>query len=597
MQHTSAAAGPYDDATAEYLAALDEVMYTGKWLLIDPDNQKVRWVASLTKAQDEVAAGRAATMARALNTGMLSADIDPVPERAVLGDACAEALVAWCVEHELRCLARRSGRPGGWHVHAAARTPLQARAWAKACARLSKKLGIVVDDRTGEVIRTLSAPHRRGLASPVVSCTLTPQTVVAAVPARNHSKSVVKARAPKARTSVGDGSRSAREFGRSCAMARAGYSGAQAWKLISGEGAKSRRSEGWWRRYIWVHAVTIAAAENGLTQDQAWQAALEACPPRVARITFAWWRPLWRKAVRDAEEARPRRYRVDEVAAQPDPVVEAQIADVRRGLDAAAGTVLAGLRMRRDRQQGIRTLLYHLAPFLVTREGSVSVRDLARATRMDDKTVRRVRDDAIACGLLVYARRYSGGAKSCDAFAVTAVVETAIERGRSEKSPTSCSTPAPTGRCHAAKQDKRHGYERKVWVLLNDALAQLAPGERLATSRTRPAKLLRSMWAQRKWFQDQTPEQQEQRRAERRKLLRGLDAADLRAWLLWLEQREKIANACDRILAGTPDPYDGHLLENAPMTIYRGMRDPAWRIGGTQIPAHPVLAFDVSKAA
>ncbi|MFE2961103.1 hypothetical protein [Nocardia tengchongensis] len=595
MQHTSALAGDYDAATAEYLAALDAVMYTGKCLLIDADNHKVRWVSSLGKAQDELAAGRAATMARGLNPGVLSADIDPVPERAMLGDACAEALVAWCVEHELRYLARRSGRPGGWHVYAAARAPLQARAWAKACARLSKKLGIVVDDRTRKVMRTLSAPHRQGLASPVVSCTLTPQTVVA-VPPREHPKSVVKTRAPKARTSVGDGSRSAREFGRSCAMARAGYSGAQAWKLISGKGAKSRRSEGWWRRYIWVHAVTIAAAENGLTQDQAWQAALEACPPRVARITFTWWRPLWRKAACDAEEARPRRYRVDEAAAQPDPMVETQIADVRRGLDAAADTVLAGLRMRRDRQQGIKTLLYHLAPFLVTREGSVSVRDLARATRMDDKTVRRVRDDAITCGLLVYRRRYSGGTKSCDAFAVTADVETAIERARSEKSPTSCSTPAPTGRCHAAKQDKRHGNERKVWVLLNDALAQLAPGERLATSRTRPAKLLRSMWAQRKWFRDQTPEQQEQRRAERRKLLRGLDAADLRAWLLWLEQREKIANACDRILAGTPDPYDGYLIENAPMTIYRGMRDPAWSTAGTRVPAHHILAFEAVAA-
>ncbi|MGW5107530.1 hypothetical protein [Nocardia sp. NPDC004123] len=48
--------------------------------------------------------------------------------------------------------------------------------------------------------------------------------------------------------------------------------------------------------------------------------------------------------------------------------------------------------------------------------------------------------------------------------------------------------------------------------------------------------------------------EQDARRAARRKLLRGLEPADLRAWLLWLEQRERIANACDRMLAGVPDP-------------------------------------------
>ncbi|MFE3572615.1 hypothetical protein ACFXON_24720, partial [Bacillus subtilis] len=165
-----------------------------------------------------------------------------------------------------------------------------------------------------------------------------------------------------------------------------------------------------------------------------------------ARVTFRWWKPLWRKALQEAAQDRPRRRRIDEVPVPPDPEIEDRIAQVCRGLDAAADRALVGTRMRRDRLQGIKTVLYHLAPILVTRDGSISIRDLARATRMDDKTVRRARD--------------------------------------------------------AAKQDRRHGYERKVWVLLNDALAQLGPGERLATSQTRPAKLLRSMWTQRRWFRE-----------------------------------------------------------------------------------------------
>ncbi|MFE3001434.1 hypothetical protein ACFXG4_41425 [Nocardia sp. NPDC059246] len=597
MQNT---VGAYDAATTELLASLDEAMYSGKWLLIDAENQKIRWVKALADARDAVAAGRACTLAGHLNPGMLGADIDPDPDQAVLGDVCAEALVAWCVEHRLQYVTRRSGRPGGWHVYAAARTPLQAAAWVRVCARLSKKLGITVDDRTGQVIRTLTAPHRRGLPSPVVSCTLTPAVVAAAAPPRTRAKSAVRVSVQKTRDRGGDSSRSAAEYGRSCAMARAGYTGAQAWKLISGPGAKSQRSERWWRRYIWLPAVTIASAENCLSEAEAWQAALEACPARFARITFRWWKPLWRKALQEAAQDRPRRRRIDEVPVPSDPEIEDRIAQVRRGLDAAADRVLAGRRMRRDRLQSIKTVLYHLAPILVTRDGSISIRDLARATRMDDKTVRRARDAAIEAGLLVFARRYGGGAKSCDTFAVTQLVETEIQRARSGNSPTSCSTPspsAPRGRCDATKQDRRHGYERKVWVLLNDALAQLGPGERLATSKTRPAKLLRSMWAQRKWFREMSPAKQEARRAARRKLLRGLDPADLRAWLLWLEQRERIANACDRILAGVPDPYDGHLLENVPMTIYRGMHDPAWRLGGTKIATQPVLVLERTAAA
>ncbi|MGW4124439.1 hypothetical protein [Nocardia sp. NPDC004711] len=598
-QHTQNTIGTYDAATTEFLASLDEAMYTGKWLLIDADNQKIRWVKTLTDARDAVAAGRACTLAGHLNPGMLGADIDPDPDQAVLGDVCAEALVAWCVEHRLQYVTRRSGRPGGWHVYAATRTPLQAEAWGRVCASLSKKLGITVDDRTGQVIRTLTAPHRRGLPSPVISCTLTPAVVAAAVPPRTRAKSVVRASVRKTRNRGGDSSRSAAEYGRSCAIARAGYTGAQAWKLISGPGTKSQRSERWWRRYIWLPAVTIAAAENGLSEAEAWQAVLEACPARFARVTFRWWKPLWCKALQEAVQDHPRRRRIDEVPVQRDPEIEDRIAQVRRGLD-AADRLLVGTRMRRDRMQGIKTVLYHLAPILVTRDGSISIRDLARATRLDDKTVRRARDAAIEAGLLVFARRYGGGAKSCDTFAVTPLVETEIQRARSENSPISYSTPSPTaprGRCNAAKPDRRHGYERKVWALLNDALAQLGPGERLATSNTRPAKLLRSMWAQRRWFREMNVAEQEARLAARRKLLRGLEPADLRAWLLWLEQRERITNACDRILAGFPDPYDGHLLEHAPMTIYRGMRDPVWRTGGTKIATQPVQVFERTTAA
>lgn len=185
----------------------------------------------------------------------------------------------------------------------------------------------------------------------------------------------------------------------------------------------------------------------------------------------------------------------------------------------------------------------------------------------------------VRIGLLVLARRYAGGAADSDAYRVGPAVKGGVGP---VTSPTSCSTPRtpPLGHANLALLRTRHSRERSLWRLRCDALAQLLPGERLATSTSRAAKLLRSLHHQRHWVLSLDPAQLQQRRAARRRLLSELGRFHRGRWLDWLDwlaTRESIVQAVERLYNGTSRAEDPGLLHNAADTVHRGLRDRRWR--------------------
>jgi hypothetical protein len=68
-------------------------------------------------------------------------------------------------------------------------------------------------------------------------------------------------------------------------------------------------------------------------------------------------------------------------------------------------------------------------------------------------------------------------------------------------------------------------------------------------------------------------------------MLRQLHPSERGAWFGWLARRDDITAAVDRILDHTETPEDTETVLNAPLTVYRGMRDPQWRTAATAGPA------------
>ncbi|MFI2589838.1 hypothetical protein ACH498_25045 [Rhodococcus erythropolis] len=541
---------------------------------------------SLDAAQAAVLTGAVASVGGRLADGLVSADIDA--DDPLVGDAVAEALVSWCVKHGLPYLLRESGRAGGRHVVAVVtHRDVPVREWNKLCRKLARKWKVVVDDRTGKVLRLPSAPHRLGLSAPILSCTITPADVMDAVrfqrKARAARSRLQRQRAQRAGAApgIGDPSRSAREFGEAAAMARRGYSGAEALAALQALGGKvSERSDRWFRRYIWLPVVTLVAAERGVGEEAAWEMAQSECAAECRRQGVLWWRGLWEWAKAEAALDRPRRYRLDSEASDPslgaDPVA---LAAFRIGLRTAAAAVLADIDPRR--LHSVQAALYALAPALVARQGSMSMRDLSVRALIDLKTVSKALATAVDSGLLVVVRPYAGGATDCHQYGLGPAAVAYVSAAQSTSSNTSCSTPAPTGSASRSRLTEQYRSDRQTWRPRCDLLAVLAPGERLATSQHPAAKLLRSTWFQRRWWRDLPSEQQAARRAARRETMLALRSDDRRDWLNWLEHRELITNAIDAITDHTPASGAAETVLQAPLTMYRGMRDPRWRIGGT----------------
>lgn len=372
--------------TDTQLQDLDERLFRGPWVLIAPDNTSPARVRSLDAARAAITDGPVHAVAGRVRDGVLAADIDPVDGYAIYGDVCAEELVAWCLHHDLPYLVRESGRPGGRHVVSLARTRRHRTQWRALCSRLGRRYKTPVDDRTGKSLRLLTAPHRGGLRSPVISCTLTRTTLdQALVAAATPSKATGHRSAPRpAATSTRDTSRSGREYGLLCAMVRSGYSAEAAWRVVATPGSKAAaRGLYWWRRYQWLNAVTTVAAENHIAEDEAWRLAQHAWPGSSRRLTHKWWLGLWQRAQQEAGRNRPRRKQLGShmtahhAADDRQQDQDAEIAQLRQRLLTAAATVLPSSGTRRQRQASASTALFHLVPALVTRGGAISVRDLA----------------------------------------------------------------------------------------------------------------------------------------------------------------------------------------------------------------------------
>ncbi|MBF6548873.1 hypothetical protein [Nocardia brasiliensis] len=559
--------------------ALERVMYRPWYVGIAADNTGYGVLPTLDAARAAVADRKAASAGGRLAEGLLGADVDA--SDPLIGDAVAETLIRWCGQHDLPYLLRDSGRSGGRHIVAVVtHADVPCSEWAQLCRRLARQYRVVVDDRTGKVLRLLTAPHRLGLPSPIITCTITPAAVMDAY-TRHARKAAAKAgrarrRAARSGGTV-DGSRSAREYGHACALARHGGSAEHAWaELRAAEGKAAKLGRPWFARYVWMPAVTTVAAEQGLAEDTAWQLACMADPTLASRGRDTWrWR--WSRATAEAGTDRPRRYRLPEdhtAEATLTPETAAELDAHRAGLYAAVDAI-PGLDPRR--RHSVQAVVYALAHPLVTRDGSISTRTLAEQALLARSTTLNALRTAVSYGVLVRPHRYGGGASDCDAYRLGPAAIDLVCAARKISQTTRCTTPRATGSASLLRLQTAHARARRTWRLRCDALASLAPGERLATSRHPAAKTLRSLWFQRRWWTQLTSEQQEQRRAHRRELLAGMHRSERSAWISWLSERNDIADAAARITAASPEPGDAEAVLDAPRTLHRGLAAPDWR--------------------
>ncbi|WKG13574.1 hypothetical protein QX204_34025 (plasmid) [Nocardia sp. PE-7] len=564
--------------TRATLAALERVMYRGQWLLIGADNRKISTVRSLDALRNGLATGAAVTAAARLVDGVHGADIDA--EDSVIGDAVAEALVAWCVKHALPYLVRESGRPGGRHVITAiTHHHVSPAEWHTLCGELAEAFGVVVDDRTDKALRLLTAPHRLGSSSRVISCTLSPGDVVDArnlydgIPSAAHTGS----RRPKPARSirgVPGPSRSEAEFRVAMVLARRGYTMDEAWTELHhqlNENAKAfGQGRDWWERYVWLIAMTKAAAEQGLSPTQAWTLVER---DRLSSCGRKWWDELWSLSKDEAAGDRPRAVRlVGELSPTALDSADPGAADaMRRGLHHAVGATLSGVDPRR--RHSVLVVLCALVPALLTREGSMSMRQIAERGHVYTSTVQTAIATAVEYGLLTVAHRYPGGARACQTYALGPTAERHVREA--ESSPhTSCSTPAPLGDSSPSKLSALHSGEREAWTPRSDVLSSVAPGDRLATSAHPVAKNLRSQWVQKQWWVSLTAEQQAERIRLRRIHLGQLHPSLRRTWFTWLDERAGIVAAATTFIASSPKPAPeaAAVLAAAPVTLHRGLR-------------------------
>ncbi|WP_288048444.1 hypothetical protein [Nocardia sp.] len=551
--------------SATLLGALDHVLFTAPYVLIKPDNDSVGIARDPHEASAAVRDGPAVTIAAMLRPGILAADIDPDPADEILADVCAEILVRWCVENQLPYLVRESGRPGGRHVLTVAPDPQHDQSWNRLCRSLARRFRVPIDNRTGKALRLLTAPHRAGRTAAVITTTMTPRHVLEARTPHtrvSHPQPTVRRSPGRAVIGPRDQSRSGREYGLACAMARLGYTATQAWNHRGFAAGKSaQRGQLWWRRYLWMPAVTTVAAEQGATAEEAWQRAQTAAPSGCRRLTRDGWQGLWERAVAEARTTRPRRYRVDTPTGTPP---DSAINTMRAGLLGAA-EASAAVRARRPQQRhSVAAVLYALAPAIVRHQGAVSIRTLALRARLDPKTVQSALTIAINAGLLEVAHTFERGATPSRSYRTGPAAAAYLEQTGQETSTSSCSTPPPLGHCNPERLQRRLNTDRLHWTTqpLPPALPEHSP----------EAKVLRSYRFQRSWWNTCTPAEQTTHRRRRRRMLRSLDSAELLGWRRWLARREHITRAAEHALAHTATPRDWTVLATAPATLHRGMQ-------------------------
>jgi hypothetical protein len=470
---------------------LDQALFSSPFIVIDGDNA----AHTITHHLDDAAAilntdSAARAIVGTLQPPLLAIDIDPADTGAGAnaGDVVAEQLLLWADRYGLPWLRRASGRPG--HAHLVIKTPPCLREELQLVVRtVASRQNVSATLRS--TLRLTSSPHRHGLPSPVISCTLKTADVDTPV-----ASTTPRTERPARRRRGSGRSRSESEYGHALALARAGHSTAHAWAFASLSGTKAREiGKNAWRRWFWAPATTIAAAERGLTEQQAWDLFHQASPTQAAHVgRDIWRRSRWSPALREAAETRPRRRRLGPHQAtgrvrEPSP---RRLRQVQGALHAAVDRHLAprfGARGRNDTIAGVRVSSLHaaldaFAHAVLTTYGSISVRHWAERAGLDPKTVRRARDAALKLGILKRVRRYAGGEADCDAFALS---ENAAAEHNTELTSPTLYTPSH-GKADTLRLRSQHQHDRHRFALNHGLRATVADiGPRHSTEGPSPA--------------------------------------------------------------------------------------------------------------
>lgn len=544
----------------------------------------LEWLAEETAAREDV---EVATVAGTLRECVLAADVDPAdtgaPEEA--GQAAAEELIELAEDLGLPWLLRASGREGGRHVLVTGE--LDHDDWRRWCHRAAVYHDVGVQPR--RTLRLLAAPHRSGLPAPVLGGTLVPSDLSEPTSSdgprrrstvRSPRRSCAARSSNKVSSTPLAGDRSRREYGAALARGRAGWSAGRTYAAVAVPGSKAaEQGELNWRRWVWSRAVTVVAAERGVTEDEAWTEFERASRRRARELgREAWRRTYWWPALEDAEQERPRRRRLESAgdgAPSGETEQAAEVERVRAGLHAAVADVLEQDPRRPQFRRSVAAALDALAPVLVRRAGSIAERAWCEAAQLARSTLRALLPWLVEHGILARDRRYNGGTADCASWALGPRSQVAVPTSETRSTGGTPPPQPPTvGRADSTRLRRVHERERQTreadLSLLTDASV---------SSEADPAahRMARSLTWQQRWWHSLDEEEQQIRRAVRRRMLDTIHRSRRSAWLSWLSQRNDLAAAAERVLRGRAETDDHRTLAAAPTTVHRGLHAPPWK--------------------
>lgn len=545
------------------------------------------------------------TVAGTLRRQVLAADVDPADMGATAeaGQAAAEELVTRAETLGLPWLLRASGREGGRHVLVVG--DVDEDDWRRWCHGAAAHHGVGVQPR--RTLRLLAAPHRLGLAAPVLAGTLAPSDLPEPSPRGRSRRRREPARAAQrhrprtpacvraaADSSAPAADRSRREYGDALARARAGWGAYRTYAAVAVPGSKAvEQGESNWRRWVWSRVVTVVAAEWGCSEGAAWAQFEQASRRRARELgRDAWRRTYWGPAVEDAGQERPRRRRLEaaEVGAADEAAEDdAEVERVRTGLHAAVAQAMTVAPRRPQFRRSTAAAVDALAPMVVRRAGSLAERAWAEIAHLSRSTLRAVLTWLLNHGILRRARTYAGGTADCTRWALGPASAAALPPA--ETRPTGGTPPPqpPTlGRADRARLRRLHARERQT---REENLSALTDTSVPPESNAAAHRAARSLAWQRRWWTSLEGDEQQARRTARRAVLSAMHRSRLSAWLSWLSQRHDLVISAERLLRGRAKTDDHHSLAAAPPTVHRGLHAPLWN------PATPPAPPELELAA
>ncbi|KAA9163977.1 hypothetical protein FPZ12_008070 [Amycolatopsis acidicola] len=445
------------------LSELDRALYTAPFVLIGRDNRRVTTAHTHTEASLLLDQTDAVSIVGTLRANAIGVDIDPADTGAEprFGRAASDDLVTWLDAHGLPWCRRRSGRPGHYHVIGLI-PPQLASEFRSLVSITAQHHGVSATAR--KTLRLLDAPHRHGLRGRVLDGTLTPQDLPASDPVQARRFRYPRRRQNRAAPTPHQASRSEREFGDALACARAGWTADETWSMVNLRGTKAREIGPYsWRRWFWAPATTIVAAEDHLTEDEAWKRFQDASPPQAEFLGRDRWRnERWDVALAEADRERPRRRRIHHPPHPTAPRTNGKPHAVHEMLLTHARTLITqNPRLPNNiRPTTLLAALEALADAIATNDGSISVRAWAEQACLDPKSVRRARDAAVQLGLIRRQHAYRQGRHDCDAWTITEELVTGT-LSSDHRSPTSY-TPAQ-GSADRARLERQHRRDRIRW--------------------------------------------------------------------------------------------------------------------------------------